>query len=159
MKKHALTLSAGLLLAFAGMAQSHDGHNHSTATTTTTTPAPKPETIKLSETTFDFGKIPQGKPVTHLFTVENIGKDSLKIDNVQASCGCTTPEWSKTAVAAGGKTDIKVGYNAAAEGAFDKTITIYYNNGEVKVINIKGNVWKTPDQSAPTNQALNIFKQ
>ena len=158
MKKHVLTLSAGLLLAFAGMAQSHDGHNHSTATTTTT-PAPKPESIKLSETTFDFGKIPQGKPVTHVFTVENIGKDSLKIDNVQASCGCTTPEWSKTAVAAGGKTTIKVGYNAAAEGVFDKTITIYYNNGEVKVMNIKGIVWKTPDQSAPTNQALNIFKQ
>ena len=158
MKKHVITLCAGLLLGFAGMAQNHDGHNHNTAATTTT-PAPKPESIKLSEAIFDFGKIPQGKPVTHTFTVENIGKDSLKIDNVQASCGCTTPEWSRTAVAAGDKTTIKVGYNAAAEGVFDKTITIYYNSGEVKVMHIKGIVWKTPDQSAPTNQALNIFKQ
>lgn len=159
MQKHFITLSAAVLLGFAGLAQSHDGHNHATTPTTTTTPAPKPESIKLSESTFDFGKIPQGKPVTHIFTVENIGKDSLKIDNVQASCGCTTPEWSRNAVAAGDKTSIKVGYNAAAEGVFDKTITIYYNSGQVKVMNIKGTVWKTPDQSAPTNQALNIFKQ
>ncbi|MBP6687631.1 MAG: DUF1573 domain-containing protein [Lacibacter sp.] len=163
MKKHVIILCTGLLLSFAGIAQSHEGHNHGTTATTTpapaTAPAPKPESIKLSETTFDFGKIPQGKPVTHLFTVENTGKDSLKIDNVQASCGCTTPEWSRAAVASGATTNIKVGYNAAAEGVFDKTITIYYNSGQVKVLNIKGTVWKTPDQSAPTNQALNIFKQ
>ena len=155
MKKQLLTLTVASFLAVAGLAQSHDGHNHSPAQTA---PAPKTEAIKLSETTFDFGKIPQGKPVTHTFTVENIGADSLKIDNVQASCGCTTPEWSKTAVATGGKTTIKVGYNSAAEGVFDKTITIYYNGGQVKVLNIKGTVWKTADQSAPTNQALNIFK-
>ena len=155
MKKQLLTLTVASFLAVAGLAQSHDGHNHSPAQTPA---APKTETIKFSETTFDFGKIPQGKPVTHTFTVENIGTDSLKIDNVQASCGCTTPEWSKAAVATGGKTTIKVGYNSAAEGVFDKTITIYYNGGQVKVLNIKGNVWKTADQSAPTNQALNIFK-
>lgn len=155
MKKQILTWSLVCFLAAAGMAQSHDGHNHSTQTPAA---ASKPEAIKFSETTFDFGKIPQGKPVTHIFTVENIGTDSLKIDNVQASCGCTTPEWSKTPVATGGKTTIKVGYNSAAEGAFDKTITVYYNGGQVKVLNIKGTVWKTPDQSAPTNQALKIFK-
>jgi hypothetical protein len=155
MKKQLFTLAIASFLAVAGMAQSHDGHNHPPAQTTA---APKTEPIKFSETTFDFGKIPQGKPVTHTFTVENIGADSLKIDNVQASCGCTTPEWSKAAVATGAKTTIKVGYNSAAEGVFDKTITIYYNGGQVKVLNIKGNVWKTADQSAPTNQALNIFK-
>jgi Protein of unknown function (DUF1573) len=119
----------------------------------------KPETIKLNETSFDFGKIPQGKPVTHTFVIENLGKDSLKLNNVQASCGCTTPEWSTTPVAPGGKTQIKVGYNSAAEGVFEKMITIYYNGGEVKQITIKGNVWKSPDQPAPVNEALNVFKQ
>lgn len=122
-------------------------------------PAPAPETIKLSELSFDFGKIPQGKPVTHNFVIENIGKDSLKLSNVQASCGCTTPEWSNAPVAPGASTTIKVGYNAASEGQFEKMITIYYNNGQAKQITIKGNVWKTPEQSAPANEALNIFKQ
>lgn len=119
----------------------------------------KPEIIKLNVTNIDFGKIPQGKPVTQSFFIENIGKDTLKLNNVQASCGCTTPEWSTAPVAPGGKTQIKVGYNAAAEGTFEKTITIYYNGGEVKQITIKGQVWKSPDQPAPSNEALNVFKQ
>lgn len=120
---------------------------------------PKIETVKFSESSFDFGKIPQGKPVTHIFYIENTGKDSLKINNVQASCGCTTPEWSNAPVAPGGKTQLKVGYNSASEGIFEKVITVYYNNGDTKQITIKGNVWKTPDQSAPSNEALSIFKQ
>lgn len=155
MKKLISTLTFSCFVAVLGMAQTHDGHDHGTTTATT----PKTEIIKLPETSFDFGKIPQGKPVTHNFTVENIGKDTLKIENVQASCGCTTPEWSKDPVLAGGKTTIKVGYNSAAEGVFEKSITIYYNGGQVKQFTIKGQVWKTPDQSAPGNQALNVFKQ
>ena len=157
MKKHALTLCAGLLLGFVGFAQNHDGHDHS-ATTNTNTATPKPESIKLSETTFDFGKIPQGKPVTHVFTVENIGKDSLKIDNVQASCGCTTPEWSKAAIQPGATSVIKVGYNAANEGPFNKTITIVYNTNQTKVLNITGSVYKGPATSAPVNASLSLLK-
>jgi hypothetical protein len=128
------------------------------ATTTPTTP-PDEALLTMKETEFDFGKIPQGKPVTHVFTVENKGKTDLKISNVQASCGCTTPSWEKDkAVAAGAKTDITVGYNAAAEGPFTKLITISYNDGGTKQITIKGEVWKTPATSAPENKAVNDLK-
>lgn len=156
MKAVFLTLTMICLFTIAGVAQNHDGHNHGTKPPA---PAPNQDPIKLSENSHDFGKIPQGKPVTTNFIVENIGKDSLKIEQVQASCGCTTPEWSRDAVAAGGKTTIKVGYNAATEGAFEKTITIFYNGGQTKQITIKGTVWKTPDVSVPNNEALNVFKQ
>lgn len=155
MKKLIFTFALIGFATLTGLAQTNDGHDHSNPQPV----AVKSELIKLSETSFDFGKIPQGKPVTHNFTIENIGKDTLKIEQVQASCGCTTPEWTKEPVLAGGKTTIKVGFNAASEGAFEKPITIYYNGGQVKQFTIKGNVWKTPDQSAPGNQALNIFKQ
>ena len=114
----------------------------------------KEEAIELKETEFDFGKIPQGKPVTHVFMFTNIGKTPLLLDNVQASCGCTTPEWSKDAVAPGETSKITVGYNAANEGTFTKSITITYNGSESKQINIKGEVWKTPAASAPENSAL-----
>jgi len=118
------------------------------------------EAIALRETEYDFGKIPQGKPVTHVFDVENIGKDSLKISNVQASCGCTTPEWERDKVQApGGKTRIVVGYNAATEGAFSKYITITYNGSQTKQIIIKGEVWKTPVSSAPENKDLQSLKE
>lgn len=112
--------------------------------------------LSLPESEYNFGKIPQGKPVTHIFAVNNVGKEDLKISNVQASCGCTTPMWEKDkAVAPKASTDITVGYNAAAEGPFNKTITITYNDGKTKVMTIKGEVWKTPSSSAPENKGVN----
>ncbi len=117
------------------------------------------DVLGLTETSYDFGKIPQGKPVTHVFNIVNNGKDSLKISNVQASCGCTTPEWETNKIQAPGeKTRINVGYNAASEGEFLKTITITYNNNQTKQITIKGEVWKTPLTSAPENSALKSLK-
>lgn len=123
-------------------------------------PAAAPvEALSLKEAEFSFGKIPQGKPVTHIFEFTNIGKDSLRIINVQASCGCTTPEWEKDKVLAPGATSkITVGYNAAAEGNFTKPVTITYNANQTKVIFIKGEVWKTPATSAPENKSLDDLK-
>lgn len=111
--------------------------------------------LTLKEKTFDFGKIPQGRPVKHVFEVINNGTDSLQISNVQASCGCTTPEWEKDKIVAPGKTTvITVGYNAATVGIFSKTITITYNSKQTKFITIRGEVWKTPATSAPENKQL-----
>jgi uncharacterized radical SAM superfamily Fe-S cluster-containing enzyme len=130
-----------------------------TVTTNVTTIAQADEMLTLKETEFDFGKIPQGKPVTHVFEVLNNSKVPLTISNVHASCGCTTPEWEKDkAVAPGEKTKITVGYNAAAEGPFTKFITVTYNDAQSKQITIKGEVWKTPGSSAPENKGLNDLK-
>jgi hypothetical protein len=117
-----------------------------------------PEAIFLKETEFNFGKIPQGKPVTHVFLFTNTGNTPLNLENVQASCGCTTPEWSKDAIATGASSKITVGFNAMNEGPFTKFITITYNGTQNKQINIKGEVWKTPASSAPENAALNSLK-
>ncbi len=116
------------------------------------------ERIRLSESSWNFGKIPQGKPVTHLFMVTNTGQDALTLENVQASCGCTTPEWDHKPIAPGSTSEIKVGYNAQAEGAFDKNITIFYDKGRMKVLSIKGEVWRTPDQPAPKNVSTTLLK-
>jgi hypothetical protein len=115
------------------------------------------DSVVFPETNYDFGKIPQGKPVYHFFTVQNVALDTLKIENVQTSCGCTTPEYDKAPVLKGGKLDIKVGYNAANEGNFEKSITVTYNGGQSKQLFIRGNVWKTPDQSVPGNGGLKNF--
>ena len=117
------------------------------------------EAMYIRSTVHDFGAIPQGKPVYHVFKIENRGNDTLRIDQVLSSCGCTTPVYQKEPIAPGGSTELKVGYNAEADGLFDKNITIYYNQGKIKTLNIRGNVWSTPNQSIPANQALNIFKQ
>jgi Protein of unknown function (DUF1573) len=120
---------------------------------------PQAETLVLKEAEFNFGKIPQGKPVTHVFEISNSGKDSLKITNVQAGCGCTTPEWEKDKLLApGASTKITVGFNAATEGPFNKPVTITYNGSQSKVLFIKGEVWKTPATSAPENKGLGDLK-
>ncbi len=120
---------------------------------------PAEESLIVKEEVYDFGKIPQGKPVHHIFNVTNISQLPLKIANVQASCGCTTPEWDKeNAIAPGQDSKITVGYNAAAEGPFNKSITITYGETGSKQITIKGEVWKTPAASAPENKSLNDLK-
>lgn len=115
--------------------------------------------LYVPTTVHDFGKIPQGKPVYHTFTIENRGADTLRIEHVQSSCGCTTPWYRKDPIPPGGSAELKVGYNAQADGLFDKNITIYYNGGKTRALYIRGSVWQTPIQSVPENSALKVFKQ
>jgi len=102
------------------------------------------ELVKLSAETYNFGKIKQGVPVTTSFTVSNTSDKPIILETVVASCGCTTPEWSKEPIAPGGTTQIKVGYNAAAVAPFTKDITIKLAGvQETKVIHITGEVLST----------------
>jgi hypothetical protein len=116
------------------------------------------EVIGLKETSFDFGRIPQGRPVTHNFEVVNNSNKPLMIDNVEASCGCTTPEWSQQPIAPGASSVIKVGFNASNEGKFQKNITIHYGD-KVKTLVISGDVYAMPTTSAPPNASLSTLKQ
>ena len=123
---------------------------------TETSPA---DLIALKETEFNFGRISQGKPVYHSFEIINKSDKPLKLDNVSASCGCTTPEWSREEIAPGATSVIKVGYNAAAEGPFEKFITVTYSTNQNKIIKIKGEVWKAPVGAAPSNSSLSFLKR
>lgn len=120
---------------------------------------PVQDPLAPKELEHDFGKIPQGKPVYYNFEIVNTGTTPLKLDDVHASCGCTTPEWSRDPIAPGATAVIKVGYNAVAENYFEKPITISYNNGQTKTLKIKGIVWKAPEGSAPANASIQFLKK
>ena len=137
----------------------HEGHNHGTSASTAIASTPGEDVLKLKETEHDFSSIPQGKPVYYSFEIVNTGKTALKLDDVHASCGCTTPEWSTEPIAPGATAKIKVGYNAAAEWFFEKFITITYNSNQTKQIKIKGTVWKAPEGSAPANASVDFLKK
>ncbi|CAN5418490.1 hypothetical protein BH10BAC3_BH10BAC3_37870 [soil metagenome] len=124
-----------------------------------TTDQKKAENLWLSEATHDFGKITQGKPVFTFFEVKTTTTDSLKLEMVQAGCGCTTPEFKAGTYAPGEVIKIKIGYNAANEGSFTKPVTITYNGGQQKVINITGTVVPTPAAPAPANGNLGKVQQ
>ncbi len=108
--------------------------------------AQKPE-IQFETETHDFGEIQEADgPVTYEFKFQNTGKTPLVLHNVNASCGCTTPEWAKTPIQPNGESSIKVTFNPANRpGTFNKTITIQSNAAsQVKTLRVSGNVIQKP---------------
>lgn len=99
------------------------------------------EVIKVNTEKYDFGKIKQGTPVTTYFTITNTSDKPITIENAWAGCGCTTPEYSKEPIAPGGTSKLKVGYNAAAMGHFDKDVNVKIAGyQEQKIVKITGEV-------------------
>lgn len=119
----------------------------------------RPDVLQVKDNSHNFGKIPQGRPATTTFEIVNTGATALKLDNVQASCGCTTPVWSRDPIEPGATARIQVGYNAYAEGPFTKTVTIVYNTNMTKTLTINGEVYKSPATSAPDNASVQLLKQ
>ncbi len=99
------------------------------------------DVIKFKELTYDFGKIKQSAPVTHNFEFTNTSDAPVIIESATPSCGCTTPVKPDGAVAKGKTDKITAGFNAAALGAFNKSITIKVAGVDLPVqIHITGEV-------------------
>lgn len=100
------------------------------------------QTISFDKTTFDYGNVKAGADGHRFFVVKNTGDKPLIISKVQASCGCTTPEWSQDPIMPGKTAQIKVGYNTTLVGPFTKIIEVYSNDpaNSRSVINIKGTI-------------------
>lgn len=97
----------------------------------------------FQKTEHNFGQIKEtGGSAVYTFEFTNKATTPIIISNVTASCGCTTPEWTKAPVIPGKKGTIKVTYDPTNRpGPFDKTITINYNlDSKVAVLRIKGSV-------------------
>jgi hypothetical protein len=101
--------------------------------------------FKFEKETHDFGKIPQGKPVSVEFKFTNTGNEPLIITNIESVCGCTVPKYTNTPILKGQSGTITVTYNAAALAPFSKGLTIRSNaKTPIKVIYIKGEVVASP---------------
>jgi hypothetical protein len=99
--------------------------------------------FKWEKTTHNFGKIDQGKPVSIEFTFTNTGSTPLVISNVKGSCGCTVTKYTKEPIAPGKAGNVKATFNAAAVGAFNKSVRVTANvEGGTETLFIKGEVLK-----------------
>lgn len=106
----------------------------------------KPE-MDFKRTEHNFGTIKEEMgSVSTQFEFTNTGKSPLIIQRVSASCGCTTPSYTKEPVLPGKKGTISATYSTVRRpGTFNKTIRVYTNVPDtVYVLTIKGNV--TPKQ-------------
>lgn len=89
----------------------------------------------------DLGQIPQNTPKSVDFEFKNTGKTAVIITNVKAACGCTATDYTKTPVQPGETAKVTATYNAAAKGAFSKTVTVTTSAEETpKVLTFKGTV-------------------
>jgi hypothetical protein len=98
--------------------------------------------FKFEKETHDFGKIPQGKPVSVDFKFTNTGQEPLIISNVESTCGCTVPKYTSTPILKGQTGIITVTFNAASvQPSFAKAVTIKSNaRTPIKLLYIKGEV-------------------
>lgn len=99
------------------------------------------EVAKFTNETIDFGKIKQGVPQKGTFTVTNIGKTPLIIEQANPTCGCTISDYTKEPIAPGKTGVINATYNAAAMGHFEKHLTVKFAGvDEMKSITFTGDV-------------------
>ncbi|MDD2285714.1 MAG: DUF1573 domain-containing protein [Paludibacter sp.] len=103
--------------------------------------------ISFEKKSHDFGKIKeQDGLATVVFSFKNTGDAPLVINRVQASCGCTTPSWTKEPVMPGKTGNITASYNPANRpGTFIKSISVFSNaDTQPVLLVIKGDVIPKP---------------
>lgn len=100
--------------------------------------------LEVASDSYDFGEIKEGEKVEHEFTFTNTGNEPLIISKVQASCGCTTPEYSKNPIAPGEEGKVKVVFNSAGQaGKQHKVITVTSNAASPNtLLHLRGEVKK-----------------
>lgn len=78
---------------------------------------------------FDFGTIPQGKKLDHVFTLKNKGDSPLSIVRTKSSCGCTVISLPRKTIEPGGSVELKTTFDSTTFGGkVTKTITVETND-------------------------------
>lgn len=92
--------------------------------------------ITFENTQHNFGSFMEAAGVqTTIFKFKNTGTAPLILNNVRASCGCTTPKWTRDPIAPNGSGEITVSYDPKNRpGVFNKTITVGSNAENASVI-------------------------
>jgi len=105
----------------------------------------------LTEITFDkfnhnFGEVKEENgPVSIDFKYTVTGKNDFVIEKVEASCGCTSPAYTKENVKPGKTGYIRATYDTKnKEGAFNETLTVTGNIKGKIVLTIMGSVSPRP---------------
>jgi len=94
----------------------------------TVNPASKAR-IEIVEDTWDFGSIPKGGIVVHTYKIKNVGQDTLVIEKVKPTCGCTLAPLSSNSIPPGGDANLTAIFNSEKfNGRVSKQIHIDTND-------------------------------
>ena len=116
--------------------------------------------IQLIEPNYNFGTVMNGAPVTHTFKIRNAGSGNLIIGAVNTSCGCTAAKPTKTTVAPGEESEVKVTFDTRFDkGPATRTITVLNNDprNPQAELTMKGDV-KVQVAASPSEVAFGNIK-
>jgi len=68
--------------------------------------------IQFENLVYNFGKVIQGEILSYTFHFKNVGRSSLLITGIEASCGCTTSVPPRAPIQPGEKGEIKITFDS-----------------------------------------------
>jgi len=91
--------------------------------------------LKFESIQHDFGVVKEeSEKMTHVFAFKNISIDTVVINDVSTSCGCTAGEWKKTPLMPGEEGKILVTYTTAHRpGRFAQYVVVHLNKDSTKI--------------------------
>ena len=123
--------------------------------------------VIFNEKEHDFGTVREedGKVVTE-FKFVNTSQFPVTIKSVKASCGCTTPTYSREPILPNGEGKITVAFGASGRpGSFNKNVTVQIgtdNDTRTETLVIKGKVLSKPksiEESYPHKIGDLLFRE
>lgn len=116
--------------------------------------------LSVTEPTYNFGTITQGKRVQHNFVIRNSGDAPLQIKEVNVACGCTAAKPSASTIAPGKSAEIQVVFDSTNfTGKVQKSVALVSNAGRAPnyVFNMEGTILE-PLQYSPRQLNLGLVK-
>lgn len=100
-----------------------------------------PIVLWQTPTTHDFGTLQQHQAAAYTFQFKNNSTDTIIIDNVRTTCGCTVSDWTVEPILPDSLSQIRVVYDADKLGYFRKKIKVFVSHQRKgETLTISGNV-------------------
>ncbi len=99
--------------------------------------------IEVERAVFDFGAVPLGREVRHVFEVENRGRKPLTLVPGRSECACTSTVSPGGTIAAGDSGWVEVAFDTSREaGPRVRTVTVETNDPQTPelVLTVRGTV-------------------
>jgi hypothetical protein len=81
----------------------------------------------LQPVEYDFGTVRFGRTVRTEFGFRNLTKDSILLQTVRTTCGCTAAEWPEKRIAPNATSKVVIEFDADQTGDFSKKIQVFFD--------------------------------
>jgi len=84
----------------------------------------------------DFGTIIDGEMVVCYFEYNNSGKSDLVINSVDATCGCTLPDWSREPLKKGASEPLKIIFDTTGRSGSQRKVVTVMSNASNSIVRL-----------------------